>query len=100
PFTQHLRKGETMRRLVLLSYICLGLTCFAGCHKCHHKHFLRACHTACDSCGCGDVTPGVVEGVPMPSSVILPGSPAKGIRVVPAPVSPQTPNVRISTPQG
>jgi hypothetical protein len=89
-----------MRRFALLTYIGLALACFAGCHKCHHKHFLRACSSCCEPCGGGEVISGVVEGAPVPSSVILPASPAKGIPIIPGPATPQAPNVRISTPQG
>ena len=68
-----------MRRFVLLTYICLGLTVVfsAGCHKWHHKHFTRACCNVCEPCGNGESVSGVVEGMPMPSTVILPGPPAK-----------------------
>jgi hypothetical protein len=88
-----------MRRFVLLSYICLAFACFAGCHKWHHKHFLRACH-GCDPCGCYESAPSVIEGVPVPSGAILPAAPLKGIPIVPGTATPQAPNVRISTPQG
>jgi hypothetical protein len=91
-----------MRRFALLTYICLGLTVIvsAGCHKWHHKCFTRACCNVCEPCGRGEVISGAVEGVPIQSSVILPGPPIKGVPAVPSTVSPQTPGVRISTPQG
>jgi hypothetical protein len=89
-----------MRRLVLLTYICLTLVCFAGCHHWHHKHFTRACCNTCAPCGCADSYAGPVDGVAYPSTVIVPGAPGKGIPLTPGTVLPAAPGVRISSPQG
>jgi hypothetical protein len=80
-----------MKRFVLLTSVGLGLLTIAGCHHWRNKHFARASYTYADPCGCGDVYPGPIEGVPVAAAQSLPIAPGK---VIPGP-----PSAVISTPQ-
>ncbi len=71
-----------MRRVVLLTYIGVGLACFSGCHHWHRKHLARACYTA-DACGCGETVSGSFDSMPVATSQVIQGAPTKVIPLSP-----------------
>jgi hypothetical protein len=80
-----------MRRLALFAAVGLGLASIAGCHHWRNKHLARASYMYADPCGCGDVYPGHIEGVPVATAQSYP--------IVPGKLAPAPSSTVVSTPQ-